>query len=176
MGWFRKEEKKEEEKSSKENPFAVKGFLDILSAATHNGFMISFHQGPEATYTWVNNECRILLGYEPSEMIGKSSFYFINPEDFEKTYEALHWILNGEDINYINGYRMLHKDGHWVEVDTLAWNTSSGIITIRGHHIAIADEGRKSASEIMQGIMDTLAKMKDNAQQMIDRAASLKDQ
>jgi PAS domain S-box-containing protein len=56
-----------------------------------------------------------MLGYAPSEMIGKSGFLFIHPEDVAKTMEVMATTANGG--KHFAEFRMIKKDGGviWVE-------------------------------------------------------------
>src|SRR5579872_1372844 len=54
-----------------------------------------------------------VLGYTPDELVGRSSFEFIHPEDIEPVVAAFHQVLE----NTLNGmgveFRYRHKNGTW---------------------------------------------------------------
>jgi PAS domain S-box-containing protein len=54
---------------------------------------------------------RQILGYEPEEMIGKSAFEFIHPDDLQKATEALSLVRDRQGCASAIEVRCLHKDG-----------------------------------------------------------------
>ncbi|GGM19835.1 PAS domain S-box protein [Deinococcus aerophilus] len=60
-----------------------------------------------------------MLGYSPAEMVGRSAFDLIYPEDHGLIQHALASLMpNGEPASAT--YRFLHRDGHWVWLESLA--------------------------------------------------------
>ncbi|GAB4318251.1 MAG: hypothetical protein Kow0059_11620 [Candidatus Sumerlaeia bacterium] len=82
--------------------------------------MISRHEaGPEARYLYVSPACRLLLGYEPDEMIGRPAFDFIADDHLEPTRQARADLLK-QDESLMQQYQMLRKDGTCVWVESRA--------------------------------------------------------
>jgi len=50
-------------------------------------------------------------GYKPEELIGKSAFTFIHPDDIKRASENFERKIQAADFIYYNEYRLLHKDG-----------------------------------------------------------------
>ena len=69
--------------------------------------------------TFINQAVKKILGYEPSEMVGRPSFDFISPEDVKSAREAHESVVReGKNLReYIN--RWISKDGGTI---TLSWN------------------------------------------------------
>jgi diguanylate cyclase (GGDEF)-like protein/PAS domain S-box-containing protein len=81
------------------------------------GEMVSRHD-PDGTYTYASAATRRLLGYEPEELLGHSSYEFIHPEDIDDVRGA-HAALTQEDRVDVR-YRYRHKDGSYVDCETIA--------------------------------------------------------
>lgn len=74
----------------------------------------------DGMYTYVSPRCRTLLGYEPNELIGKSPFDLMPPEEADRCrvhYAAIvqtrSQLTDFENIN-------LHRDGHQVVLESCA--------------------------------------------------------
>ncbi|HUN54904.1 MAG TPA: PAS domain S-box protein [Smithella sp.] len=62
-------------------------------------------------------------GYKPEEIIGKSAFAFVHPDDVERAMaDYSKAILQDENILLHNGFRIIHKDGSEVYMDGLGKN------------------------------------------------------
>jgi PAS domain S-box-containing protein len=84
---------------------------------------IKYRHLVEATNDWVwscdingihifsNQAAKSLLGYEPHEIIGKSAFDFIHPEDMEWVQKTVQQATNNKKGWQIDSIRWLHKDG-----------------------------------------------------------------
>jgi diguanylate cyclase (GGDEF)-like protein/PAS domain S-box-containing protein len=81
------------------------------------GEMVSRHD-PDGTYTYASAATRSLLGYEPEELLGHSSYEFIHREDIDDVRGA-HAALTQEDRVDVR-YRYRHKDGSYVDCETIA--------------------------------------------------------
>ena len=78
--------------------------------------MISKH-APQGVYKYVSPACRSLLGYEPEELIGRSAYEFVHPDDIEIIRQAHSAILQRSDV-YTVGYRIRRKDGSYIRFET----------------------------------------------------------
>jgi diguanylate cyclase (GGDEF)-like protein/PAS domain S-box-containing protein len=82
------------------------------------GEMVSRH-APDGTFTWASEASRELLGYEPEELIGRSTYEFVHPDDVDDVRGAHSAMFGGNDrVDVRQRYR--HKDGTYVECETLA--------------------------------------------------------
>lgn len=66
-------------------------------------------------YTFVSSMSESIIGFTPSEMIGKSCFEFIIDPDRIDIREKFTQLKH--DIDTVK-YRMMHKDGHLIWVET----------------------------------------------------------
>ena len=71
---------------------------------------------PRGVRTYVSPSCRALLGYEPGELIGKTAVDIVHPDDREHIVGYFQSVL--EDGPASSEGRFLHKDGHWVWMET----------------------------------------------------------
>jgi PAS domain S-box-containing protein len=83
--------------------------------AENSADMISCHD-PEGVYMYASPACSVILGYAPNEMIGRSAFEFIHPDDLEKVEQSRMLVVEKTDVNII-AYRLRCKDGsyRWCE-------------------------------------------------------------
>jgi PAS domain S-box-containing protein len=73
---------------------------------------------PEWKYSFVSTKVFDILGYQPEEMIGKSPFDYLLPEDVSKVMEGLRNIVHQyKPLNAIVN-RTKHKDGRLVYLET----------------------------------------------------------
>jgi diguanylate cyclase (GGDEF)-like protein/PAS domain S-box-containing protein len=79
------------------------------------GEMVSRHDAG-GTYTYASDGARALLGYEPEELIGRSGYEFIHPDDLDDLRGA-HAALMKEDDRVEVRYRHRRKDGSYAECD-----------------------------------------------------------
>jgi len=73
-------------------------------------------------YVQVSPSSMAILGYHPSEMIGRSAVEFIDPDDLENTRSEMRAARRGQ-IKRNFGCRYVHKDGHSVSLNwTGSWS------------------------------------------------------
>jgi diguanylate cyclase (GGDEF)-like protein/PAS domain S-box-containing protein len=82
------------------------------------GELASRHS-PDGRYTYVSAGSRELTGYEPEELVGRSSLDFIHPEDLDDVRGAYTAMLKGNDRVDVR-YRFRRKDGAYIECETVA--------------------------------------------------------
>jgi PAS domain S-box-containing protein len=63
-----------------------------------------------------------IIGYEPSAMVGRDPFDFIHPDDRENVRAALGKVFEGTNTGIPTEYRILHADGHYVDVEAVGLN------------------------------------------------------
>ena len=82
---------------------------------------------PDGTIVYVSDNIRDILGYETDEMVGKSIFMLVHPDDYMTVYsefdKVIHDNASGRAI-----YRCRDKfdDWHWVESTAHQYTTGSG--------------------------------------------------
>jgi len=75
---------------------------------------------PECVFKFVSPAWTNKLGHATSEVIGRSFFDFVHPEDTPACRRFIESILGGTPDSGAVEYRMHHRDGRWI------WHASSG--------------------------------------------------
>jgi PAS domain S-box-containing protein len=118
--------------------------------------MISQHT-PDGIYLYASPACRILLGYAPEELIGHSAYEFFHPDDLAEI-RTSHAILLELPDTYTLTYRIRHKNGHYIWLET----------TSR----AVADSETGTVLEIHSASRD-ITQRKQTEQKILEQAALL---
>ncbi|MEE3716987.1 PAS domain S-box protein [Tumidithrix elongata RA019] len=84
--------------------------------AEHSNDIISRHT-TDGRYTYVSPACRTLLGYEPEELIGRTIYDSIFPEDLLRVELAIRVMLARPITNCIS-YRVRAKNGLYIWLET----------------------------------------------------------
>lgn len=75
----------------------------------------------DARFTFVGAACAPMLGYEPSDLIGRAAFDYVHPDDVEVAAAALTQIVEEFDDRPGEGVpiamRLIHSDGSHVDVE-----------------------------------------------------------
>jgi diguanylate cyclase (GGDEF)-like protein/PAS domain S-box-containing protein len=77
--------------------------------------VISLHD-LDGTYRWISPSVRATFGYEPGELVGRTAFDFVHPEDAPGVITLLDALTRDTDTG-VTTFRTLHADGShvWVE-------------------------------------------------------------
>ena len=90
----------------------------------------------------VSPSSRAILGYEPSDMVGRSAVDFIHPDDLENTRSEMRSARRGQQMRSFEA-RYLHKDGHSVVLNWMGtWSDP-----VRRHFFIGRDLTEKKAAE-----------------------------
>jgi len=140
--------------------------------ADHTSDMISLHDAA-TTYLYVSPASKTLLGYAPEELLGKRAFEFMHPEDAELLRQKhSEQSRNPEQVTLV--YRLRHKDGHYVWVESAAspmCDPATG--QLQGHIVARRDvTERKFAQESLRQNEQRLQAIFDNAMDAIITAGA----
>jgi PAS domain S-box-containing protein len=94
----------------------------------HSTDMLSRH-APDGTCLYTSPACRELLGYEPEELIGRSGFVFVHPDDLADLTQSQDHILAGSRLHTVL-CRVRHKQGHevWMESTVHALRDPEGSV------------------------------------------------
>lgn len=125
--------------------------------------MISRHS-PEGIFLYVSPSCHTLLGYNPDELLGKSSYDYIHPEDRHKVSHS-HNIILEKPVIYTVSYRFLRKNSEYICFETTSRavfdqktgmiseiNASSRDITFRKR----TEEELRQSRKMLQLVLDTI--------------------
>lgn len=121
-----------------------------------NASDIVFTGNDKGILTYVSPNWETLLGHCPEEVVGKSAFNFIHPEDRENVSLKLQEFLEKSTIPQEVEYRARHKNGTWI------WHSSTLNILERNNEevtilgIARDISERKRAENIMQSRLNIM--------------------
>lgn len=87
-----------------------------LRAIADNSTDMIFRLGLDFRRTYVSMASREILGYEPSELIGKRPANMAHPEDGERVIQSYRDLLAGQERSRTIT-RIQHRDGHWVWIE-----------------------------------------------------------
>lgn len=103
------------------------------------------------TIRYMSPACRALSGYEPEEMIGRSGWDFVHPEDKARLGSELSANVS-EAGDVINSYRVVRKDGShvWVETKTVTLTDADGEVV--AFHTTARDITERMEAETVSGV------------------------
>ena len=80
--------------------------------ADYSNDEISKHTIDNLCYLYVSPSCKQILGYEPEELLGRSAFEIIHPDDHQSINEAIKYI--SEENSVFVTFRKRRKDGTYI--------------------------------------------------------------
>jgi PAS domain S-box-containing protein len=94
----------------------------------HSTDMLSRH-APDGTCLYTSPACRELLGYEPEELIGRSGFVFVHPDDLADIAQQQDDIVAASRLHTVL-CRVRHKEGRdvWIESTVHALRDPEGSV------------------------------------------------
>jgi two-component system, sporulation sensor kinase A len=78
--------------------------------------MITTHT-MDGTYTYVSPACETLLGRKADELIGKTGYWLLHPDDEEAAWKGHEQLIQGPSTATVQ-FRLQHKEGHFVWLET----------------------------------------------------------
>jgi len=72
-------------------------------------------------YSFVSENYKKILGYEPCELVGKNAYQFIHPEDFVRVKDQFYQLKEQKQVR-ISPFRFRNKDNKYRWVQTIATN------------------------------------------------------
>ncbi len=72
---------------------------------------------PDGSFVYISPSIENLIGRTPEEMIQMGSYFNIHPEDRDKVAAVVERLLEGDKYGLVE-YRVRHKDGHYVWVES----------------------------------------------------------
>jgi PAS domain S-box-containing protein len=76
---------------------------------------------PEGTFRYISENIKGILGFEPSELLGKNAFELIHHEDSLRVATELKKVIDKDETSVGIAHRFLNKDGGWT------WLESKGV-------------------------------------------------
>ena len=120
----------------------------------HSSDMLARH-APDGTYRYVSPACRELLGYEPHELLGRSAYELIHPDDLAAVRERHVRVVDDARLSEVV-YRIRRADGTYVWFETT------------GHTVVDLDSGKiveiQTSSRDVSSRTRTEAQLRDSEQ------------
>ena len=63
---------------------------------------------------YVSPQCFNVMGYQPTEIIGKNVMRFIHPDDIMLIAESMKQAINSNEVFNVPSYRLIHKNGDYI--------------------------------------------------------------
>ncbi len=136
---------------SEDNPTHIEN-LKVIREITENLRELVFKTNLEGIYQWVNSAHALYVGYSKEELIGRSFFEFIHPEDQDQIIKLLRENMS-EGIQYAVEFKFLYPEGHYVWMECTAnfipgETDASGSIVFSAHEIT---ERKDFENELIKG-------------------------
>lgn len=96
---------------------------------------------------YISPSVQSMLGYAPEELLGQPTFALIHPDDQAAVGEAYTAALAGHDLILSHQYRVRHKDGHYVWLETVGKFFEGGARAIAGVVTSSRDITQRKRSE-----------------------------
>jgi len=120
--------------------------------------------GQNAVYTYCSPQCLDILGYRPEEILGKSPFDLMPPEEAQRIGEIFQSIADEKrSFSHLENIN-IHKDGHQVVIETSGnpfFDEQGGLLGFRGidRDITVrkkAEAGIRRQAQIIDQIHDSV--------------------
>lgn len=76
----------------------------------------------EGTYQYVSPSMTRVVGHDPADLVGKSAFEYVHPDDRERLMETFSEVASNPDLTPTTEFRFRHADGSWVWIESIANN------------------------------------------------------
>ena len=129
--------------------------------------VISRHDA-EGKTLYISPACRTLVGYEPNELVGHSTFEFIHPEDLSEPVSALN-LLHSQDTVTNVSYRVQRKDGSlvWFETSFRALRDPQSNVISEIHAASRDITARRKAEDELRANEDRFRSLVQNSYEII---------
>jgi PAS domain S-box-containing protein len=120
---------------------------EYFRAITENSSDIIIIVDKKGTILYVSSSIERFSGYKPEELIGKSAFEFIHPDDFPRAVNDFSEAIQTKDVAVPNSFRIRHKDGSEFVLEGVGKNLLDNPV-IKGFVMNVRDvTERKHAEE-----------------------------
>lgn len=103
---------------------------------------------PEGKYTYVSPRIKYILGYSPEEVLGKTPFDFMSPEEYERVFPIFKAYERDHKDFYLLENRAIHKEGYQIVLETSGtpiYNDKGEYMGYRGIDRDVTDRNRELA-------------------------------
>ncbi|MFQ3214409.1 MAG: PAS domain S-box-containing protein [Marivirga sp.] len=98
---------------------ALKSQEQYKLLAENTNDMVGLHK-LDGTYSYVSPASKLILGYLPEELVGKTPYDFFHPDDIERIIKTGHNPVADENQAIKIEFRFLGKNGHYIWLETLS--------------------------------------------------------
>ncbi len=156
--------------------------LRIISETARD--LVCIHD-PEGYFKYVSPSSQELLGYAPEELKGLSPADFLHPSDRGAYDKLFHPDLGKERLDDVSEYRIQHKDGHYLWLETITrpimnetgevveFQTSSRDITERKEAEHQIREKEEKYRNIFESMFDVYAEVEVETNQVLEISPSI---
>jgi len=113
----------------------------------------------DGRFTYVNNAARRILGYEPDDLVGTSTFDYVHPDDVETVRERFAEVIASDDYSAgtVN-YRFRAADDSWVWLESRMSNVTDD--RLDGYVVSSRDvTDRERAKQEYQALSTRLSEL-----------------
>jgi len=108
--------------------------------------MISRHD-VRGQYLYVSPSCDLVMGFDPAELVGRSAFDFIHPDDHAMTKQSLASLQTKRDVQLVT-YRIRRKDGSYTWVESTTRSIEDASHNVFEIQVATRDIARRKQAEL----------------------------
>lgn len=140
--------------------------------------------GPDLRYTYSSAQVRAILGYEPSEVIGRMPYDFMSPAEAQRVRTLMDPVMAARHPIVLLENTALHRDGHRVVLETSgkplfdrtgAWRGYIGVdrdITRRRQAEDALRESQRRLSTLMDNLQGMAYRCRNDPQWTIEFASA----
>jgi PAS domain S-box-containing protein len=136
---------------------------EYFRAITENSSDIIIIVDKKGTILYVSFSIERFSGYKPEELIGKSAFEFIHPDDFPRAVNDFSEAIQTKDIAVPNSFRIRHKDGSEFVLEGVGKNLLDNPV-IKGFVMNVRDITDRKKAE--QQLLNDQAQLKSLASEL----------
>ncbi len=118
-----------------------------------------------------------VIGYTSEELVGKSAFDLICPDEREKIKEFSEKLVRTPGISPVQRMRVQHKDGHWIYVEAICNNLlhdeTIGAIIVNAHDVT---EYVRIQQELQKAKEDFEARVIERTRDLIELSRKLQEE
>jgi diguanylate cyclase (GGDEF)-like protein/PAS domain S-box-containing protein len=113
-------ERRAAEEDRRQSEDAMRASEERFRRLVHNSADVTVVIDGVGTFTYVSPQITGLLGYEPEELVGRSSLELLHPDAVDEVVAGLATTAEGTDGSVPVGLTLRSKDGEWVETEVMA--------------------------------------------------------
>src|SRR5437763_9930576 len=114
---------------------------------TENSLDIISILEPDGTIRYESPSVTRILGYKPEEMVGRSAFEFVHPDDLADVARAFTHVVESSGMSPVQ-FRFLRKDGTWCPLEAVGTNLLNNPV-INGIIVNSRDDSNRRQVEEM---------------------------